>query len=77
MLLKKPQYDVAVNEITNKRNSIIERIAREKDLVFCDINQIMKTTHYKQIDHIHFQKSAREFICKKYADCIESLLKEE
>lgn len=60
MLLKEPQYDVAVNEITNKRNSIIEQIVYEKDLIFCDINQIMKTTHYKQIGHIHFQKSARK-----------------
>lgn len=74
MLLRKPQYDDSVNEIISRRNEIIKQVAHEKKLVFCDINEIMKSTHYKRIDHIHFQKSARKFICQKYADCIENLL---
>lgn len=74
MLIQKPQYDILKNRIIKRRNEIIKQIANEKQLIFCDINEIMKTTHYRRIDHIHFQKAAKKFICQQYADCIENLL---
>ena len=65
MLIQKPQYDISKNRIITRRNEIIKQIADEKLLMFCDINEIMKMTHYKRIDHIHFQKAARKFICQQ------------
>lgn len=74
MPFKKNRYDFSANEITIRRNKIIERIAEEYKVVYVDINQIMKKAGYRHIDHIHFVKSANKFICKNYAEFIEDII---
>lgn len=61
------KYDTQTNEIKDKKTEIEFRVAEELGLSTLDINRYMlvEGKKYRHGDHIHFEESAKPFICKK------------
>ncbi|MBR1930279.1 MAG: hypothetical protein IJ833_02220 [Lachnospiraceae bacterium] len=62
------RYDEVANEIKERKNQILKRVADELQLEFFDINQFMydRRKKYLHSDHIHFESSAKKVIVEQY-----------
>lgn len=56
----------SINNITQRKNSIIQTISESLDNVFyLDINKYIKQTHFIHVDHIHFEDDAKSAIAQE------------
>lgn len=69
LLRCKEQYNEEVNRIKERKNTIIQQVAKEKGIGFCDINQFMLHHPKKYIhkDHIHYEDAAKKVIAEEMA----------
>lgn len=70
----KEKYACEINERKERKNAIMEKVAKEMNVIWCDINRIMmeKGTYYRHFDDIHFEERAKPFIAKEMAECLKA-----
>lgn len=62
------EYDDEINIVTRQKNEIIKQLSKSdvfSDIVFLDINSIIKNHRFIRTDHIHFENKAKLFIAKQ------------
>lgn len=64
--IKKEIPDGNANRVKSRKNEIIKQIASERNVAFCDINQIMLDMRARHIDHIHFEGQYIGVIVREY-----------
>lgn len=55
-------YDDIINNITNQKSILSEKIAKKNGCKYIDINEYMRQRNYYHIDHIHFENKAKSTI---------------
>ena len=64
----KEKFDDTINRITRRKNDIIRDIAQNDNLgglFFLDINERVNRMNFVRIDHIHFEKKAKQYIANE------------
>lgn len=73
---KPEKLDEEANKVKIKKNIIIARVAKNKNIKFIDINGIMmeyskkRNTRCYHVDHIHFEEKAKKIIVNQYIKAI-------
>ena len=72
LLRPKEVFDEVTNERKRIKNEKMFQIAEEMGIQTLDINQYMLTegAQFRHKDHIHYEDSARKFICRKMMEII-------
>lgn len=71
-LFGKETKDDIINGVTNRKNEVLYDISINWKLKWLDINKHTNSMKFSHIDHIHFEKRAKEFIANKMLNSLKS-----
>ena len=67
--------DDRINSVTQAKNGVLPGVCESFNCSFLDINDYMSKQRYLHVDHIHFERRAKNVIAKRMQEEINGLIK--